>query len=135
VDIELLCKEMTYRTSRASGPGGQNVNKVESKVEAVLHIDTATALSEREKVTIKTKLADRISAEGLLSSVNQTARTQQTNKELAEKKLVKIIEKALQPEKKRKIPPVPRSVVEARQEAKKRNAEKKEFRKRPDLLD
>jgi ribosome-associated protein len=133
MDLEILIKEMTYRTSRASGPGGQNVNKVESKVEAVLHVDTSTALSEEEKAILKVKLVDRISAEGLVSSVNQTARTQQVNKELAEKKLIKVLENALKPEKKRKIPPIPRSVVEARQEAKKRNAEKKEFRKKPDL--
>jgi ribosome-associated protein len=133
MDIELLLKELTYRTSRAGGPGGQNVNKVESKVEAVLHIASCTALSDSEKTTILEKLADRISAEGLVSSVNQTARTQQVNKELAEKKLIKLLEKALKPVVKRKIPPIPRSVIEARHEAKKRNAEKKEYRKKPEL--
>ncbi len=95
MNAELLIQEFTYRTSRSGGKGGQNVNKVETKVEARLDVAASVALTEEEKVYLLEKLADKISAEGFLSATNQTDRSQLTNKEKATEKLLKLVEKGL----------------------------------------
>lgn len=129
MDIELLKSELLYRTSRSGGKGGQNVNKVETKVEARFDVAASAALSEEEKALVLEKLANQISGEGILSAVNQTERYQLSNKFLAEEKLVKLVEKALKKPKKRKPARIPTAVKEARLEAKRRLSEKKAVRK------
>ena len=128
MNAELLIQEFTYRTSRSGGKGGQNVNKVETKVEARLDVAASVALTEEEKVYLLEKLADKISAEGFLSATNQTDRSQLTNKEKATEKLLKLVEKGLVKPKKRRKVPVPAGVKEARLEGKKRVSEKKAAR-------
>ncbi|TNE55316.1 MAG: aminoacyl-tRNA hydrolase [Bacteroidetes bacterium] len=129
MDTELLLQEFTYRTSRSGGKGGQHVNKVETKVEARFLLADSQALNEEEKERIRTKLANKISAEGYLSSTNQTKRSQLANKQLAEHKLLQLIQHALVQPKKRKRVKVPQAVKEARLQAKKRQSEKKALRR------
>ncbi|NUO01644.1 MAG: aminoacyl-tRNA hydrolase [Saprospiraceae bacterium] len=125
---ELLIQEFSYRTSRSGGKGGQNVNKVETKVEARLEIATSAALTDEEKAWLLEKLADKISSDGVLSATNQTDRSQLTNKEKAAEKLLKLVEKGLIKPKKRRKAPIPAGVKEARLEGKKRLSEKKAAR-------
>lgn len=129
MDTERLLQEFTYRNSRSGGKGGQNVNKVETKVEARLEVAVSEALSEEEKALLLEKLAGRISAEGFLSVTNQTERSQLANKQKATEKLLKLVEKSLLKPKKRKRVPVPPEVKAARLEAKKRQSEKKAARR------
>lgn len=129
MNAELIKSELIYRSSRSGGKGGQNVNKVETKVEARFDVAASAALTNEEKTLILEKLANQISGEGILGIVNQTERSQLANKLLAEEKLLKLLEKALQKPKKRKPTRVPKGVKEARTQAKKKLSEKKAIRR------
>ncbi len=129
MDIEQIKSEIKYRTSRSGGKGGQNVNKVETKVEAVLDLPNSRAFSAEEKARVLDKLAHRMTAEGLIAAVNQTERSQLANKTLAEKKLLVLLQKAVVQVKKRRLPKVPAYVVRTRIEGKKRLSEKKADRR------
>ncbi|RKX81154.1 MAG: aminoacyl-tRNA hydrolase, partial [Spirochaetes bacterium] len=102
--------ELIISASRSSGPGGQNVNKVNTKVEVRLNITDSNLLSDEEKVLLFEKLANKINKLGELIVVAQSERTQLQNKEKAIEKLNLLIVNALKVEKKRKKLKIPRSV-------------------------
>ena len=130
MDIEILKKELTYRTARSGGKGGQNVNKVETKVEMLLDVTASAAFDYAEKKLIFNRLENQISKEGILSVVNQTERSQLANRLLAEKKMIRNIEKALVVDAERKPTKTPPSVKRARAKDKQQNAAKKSTRKK-----
>jgi ribosome-associated protein len=125
MDVEIIKKECQYRTARSGGSGGQNVNKVETKVEVMLNIMESEAFDNEEKALIINKLENKINKEGLLQVTNQTERSQLANKELAQEKMILLIEKALKKEKVRKPTGVPKSVIEHRKKEKAHTALKK----------
>jgi ribosome-associated protein len=131
MNADQLIAELSYRTARSGGKGGQNVNKVETKVEARFEVAVSMALTDEEKATLLEKLADQISAEGFLSAVNQTERSQLANKELAEQKLLRIVQKALIKPKPRRATRVPAGAVAARSRDKQRQSDRKSARKKP----
>jgi ribosome-associated protein len=94
MNIEILKKELTFRTSRSGGKGGQNVNKVETKVEVLFDVNASEAFTETEKELVLKKLNNQLSKKGILSAVDQTTRSQLENHALAIEKLIAQIEKA-----------------------------------------
>lgn len=121
--------EFTFATSRSSGPGGQNVNKVNSKVELRFAVDQSTLLSEREKQVILSKLKNRVNNDGELIITVQTDRSQLKNKEEAVEKFNELVIKALTPRKPRRATRPTKASIERRLETKKQNSERKALRK------
>jgi ribosome-associated protein len=124
--------EFSITASRSSGAGGQNVNKVSTKVELRFHVASSQLLTDQEKELIFLKLAGKISLEGYLIIVSQTERSQLKNKEIAVQKFYTIIEKALTPRIKRKPTKPTKASKEKRLESKRIHAEKKISRKNPE---
>lgn len=128
-----LSKEFEFITSRSSGPGGQNVNKVNSKVELRFSVFDSNILSQEEKETIFKKLYHHINSQGILSVTAQTERSQVLNKEIAIQKFYQWIELALKPVKPRKKTRPTRASIEKRKTDKQQLSKKKEGRRKPDL--
>ena len=123
--------ELHFSASRSSGPGGQNVNKVSTKMELRFHVASSEELSEAEKVIIMEKLASRINAAGELLLVSQSERSQLQNKEKVTEKFYLLLTRALTPRKRRKLTRPTKASMEERLTAKRQRSEKKERRKSP----
>lgn len=130
-----LSKEISFKTSRSGGKGGQNVNKVETSVEGYFHVASSILLDESQKELVTQKLANRINAEGFLQVRSQTHRTQLANKEEVVKKMNELVEKALQKPKKRVATRPSKASKQKRADSKIKNAQKKEGRQKIRLQD
>jgi ribosome-associated protein len=128
--VNLLKKELDYKTSRSGGKGGQNVNKVETKVEVSLNVKNSFALSKSQKERILEKLTNRISEEGLLKLTEEKHRSQLANKEAVVEKLVELLNRALKVQKARKKTKPSKSSKLKRRESKEKRSELKKTRKR-----
>jgi len=127
--LSIHTSELRFRTSRSGGPGGQNVNKLETKVELLFDIAHSPSLTDRQKEMLLSNLKSRLDAEGVLRIVSQESRSQWKNKEVAIEKLAELLRRALKPRKKRIKTTPTHSSKEARVRQKKRIAEKKAMRK------
>ncbi|MDX5422626.1 MAG: aminoacyl-tRNA hydrolase [Hymenobacteraceae bacterium] len=123
-----LESELQFQASRSGGAGGQNVNKVATKVELKFHVADSALLTEEEKALVQEKLGSRINNEGQLQVVCQTGRSQLQNKEECIKRFYELLRQALTRQKRRKATRPTRSSVKQRLESKKRQAQKKASR-------
>ena len=122
---EELQRDVQYKTSRSGGKGGQNVNKVSSKVELLFSVTNSTLFTDEEKALLMTRLQPRLNKDGLLQVVCEEERSQYLNKEKAIEKLQTILTKALHQPKKRKASKPSKASVAARLDEKRRASLKK----------
>ena len=116
---ECLIREVDFRTSRSSGPGGQHVNKTESRVELLWSPQESDCLSEAQKLMVAGRLSNRISDEGVLILVSEKYRSQHRNKADVTERFLDLILSSLVPAKKRRPTRPTRSSVEKRIRSKK----------------
>jgi len=127
--VQIPLSELRFRTSRSSGPGGQNVNKLESRVELVFDVAGSPSLTDDEKNILFTHLASRIDARGILHISSQKSRSQWENKQLVIEKLVSLLHGALKVRRKRVKTSPTHSSKERRVQSKKKHGQKKTMRK------
>ncbi len=121
--------EFTFTSSRSSGPGGQNVNKLNTKVTLSFDVMSSNLLNDKEKELIMTKLANKINAQGILKISSQSERTQLANKERCIEKFYRQIKKSLKLKKKRKKTKPSQASIQKRLDDKKNQSDKKKSRK------
>ena len=133
MEAEKIISELQFKAVRSSGAGGQNVNKVSSKVVLTFNLNASQSLTEEEKLLLTEKLKTKLTSEGLLILNCDEDRSQIKNKEIVIKRFLKLIQNALIIPKKRKPTKIPRSVIEKRLKSKRTTSERKQNRRRPDL--
>ncbi len=127
-----LISELQFKAVRSSGAGGQNVNKVSSKVVLSFDVKNSNAFSNEEKLLLETNLSSRLTNDHILILNCDEDRSQFKNKEIVIKRFLAIIEQGLYIPKTRKATKIPKSVIRKRLKDKKNLSETKKNRKKPE---
>jgi ribosome-associated protein len=133
MEIQTILSEVKYKAVRSSGAGGQNVNKVSSKVVLTFDLQNSQGFSLDEKLLLETNLQNRLTTDLVLILNCDEDRSQLKNKEIVTKRFLEIIKKGLHVPKERKPTKIPKSVIRKRIKDKKNVSEIKKFRRRPDF--
>lgn len=133
MEQEKILSELNFKAVRSSGAGGQNVNKVSSKVVLTFDLNASQALSDEEKDLIETKLAAILTSDSILILNCDEDRSQLKNKAIVTKRFLDLIKKALVVAKPRKATKVPKAVIKKRIKDKKNLSEIKANRKKPEV--
>ena len=133
MEAEKIIAELQFKAVRSSGAGGQNVNKVSSKVVLTFDLKNSQALSDDEKALLENKLASRLTSEQVLILNCDEDRSQLKNKAIVTKRFIDIITAGLIIPKIRKATKIPKSVIRKRIKDKKTLSETKKNRKKPDF--
>ena len=127
--------EISFKTARSGGSGGQNVNKVETMAEALWNVAESRFFTDEEKMLIQVKLEKKINKDGYLAVKSSETRSQLENKAIALKKMEELVAKSLIKPKKRKPTKPSKEAKEKRLERKKKESMKKEMRKPPKSIE
>jgi len=126
--------EISFKTARSGGSGGQNVNKVETMAEALWLVAGSRFFTDEEKTLIQEKLKTKINKDGYLHVKSSETRSQLENKLIAQAKLEELVARSLIIPKKRKATKPSKAAKEKRLDSKKKESLKKEMRKPPPLM-
>lgn len=132
ITAALLGSELIFTTSRSSGPGGQNVNKVNTKVTVKFDVEKSQVLTPEEREVIRKKLHSKITTEGVLVISSQDSRSQLQNKENVIARLEAALAKAFEKKKIRKATKPSKAATRERIRKKKQLGEKKKWRQKPE---
>ncbi len=133
MEAEKIISELHFKAVRSSGAGGQNVNKVSSKVVLTFDVKQSQALTDEEKELLQTNLASRLTTEFVLILNCDEDRSQIKNKEIVIKRFLELVKKALIIPKERKATKIPKSVIRKRIKDKKNISDIKKSRKKLNL--
>jgi ribosome-associated protein len=133
LEPEKIITELQFKAVRSSGAGGQNVNKVSSKVVLTFDLKNSQAVSDDEKVLLENKLASRLTSEQILILNCDEDRSQLKNKTIVIKRFLAIISAGLQVPKIRKATKIPKSIIRKRIKDKKTLSEIKKSRRKPEF--
>ncbi|TCK65102.1 ribosome-associated protein [Winogradskyella wandonensis] len=133
MDLLELTKELNYKAVRSSGSGGQNVNKVATKVELYFDLKATLIFNDEQKEKLKTYLKNRLTKEGVLILSCGETRSQLKNKTIVTHRFFELIEEGLKEEKDRLPTKVPRAIKQKRLQNKRKTSEKKANRKPPKI--
>jgi len=133
LEPEKIISELQFKAVRSSGAGGQNVNKVSSKVVLSFDLKNSQALSDEEKLRLETKLSSRLTSDLVLILNCDEDRSQLKNKAIVTKRFLDIISAGLVIPKIRKATKIPKSVIRKRIKDKKNLSEIKKSRRKPDF--
>ena len=133
MEKDKLITELQYKAVRSSGAGGQNVNKVSSKVVLSFDVKNSKVLSDEEKLLLEMNLASRLTNDQILILNCDEDRSQLKNKEIVTKRFLSIIEQGLHIPKIRKATKIPKAVIRKRIKDKKNVSDIKKNRKKPEL--
>ncbi len=131
INVSLLYNELDFTASRSGGPGGQNVNKVNSKISLRFDVPHSQILTEEEKQTIMQRLSAYLTKDGVLYLSSQEKRSQLDNKEAVVDKLQALLTKAFEKKKRRKRSKPTKAAIQKRIKSKKLVSEKKKWRQKP----
>ena len=133
MENQKIISELSFKAVRSSGAGGQNVNKVSSKVVLTFDLKNSQGLTNEEKLLLETKLSSRLTTDGVLILNCDEDRSQFRNKEIVTKRFLELIKNALHIPKERKTTKIPKSVIRKRIKNKKNMSEVKKNRRKPNL--
>jgi len=133
MDAEKIISELNFKAVRSSGSGGQNVNKVSSKVVLNFDLNASQALSDEEKLLLQENISARLTSENILILNCDEDRSQLKNKDIVTKRFLEIIKKGLYVPKVRKATKVPKAVIKKRIKDKKNVSDLKQSRRKPNI--
>lgn len=133
METQKIISEVQYKAVRSSGAGGQNVNKVSSKVVLTFEIDPSQGLRDEEKELLKVNLSSRLTTDFVLILNCDENRSQFRNKEIVTKRFLEVIKKGLEVPKIRKQTKIPKSAIRKRLKNKNNASQIKQNRKKPNL--